>query len=44
MYTSSVNSIFILDIFEILVNIYIWVLLVNYVSVLLLAFVKYRFR
>ena len=37
----SVNYTFILDMSEILDNIYIWVFLVNTESVLLLALVKY---
>ena len=42
MYVSSVSYTFILDISEILENIYIWVFLVNHESVLHLTFVKYR--
>ena len=41
MYARSVNYTFILDMSEILDNIYIWVFLVNIESVLLLALVKY---
>ena len=41
IYARSVNYIFILDISQILDNTYIWVLLVNSESILLLAFVKY---
>ena len=37
----TVNNTFILDMSEILDNIYIWVFLVNSESVLLLTFVKY---
>ena len=41
IYAKSVNYTFVLDMSEILDNIYIWVFLVNSESVLLLAFVKY---
>ena len=41
IYARSVNSALVLDMSEILNNIYIWVILVNSESVLLLALVKY---